>query len=596
MTLARLKRINRLAIPLMLALASGDAAVASPAQSGQTVYVDGLDAPVQLPVVFPPVKKIAAQPTEQELRTRAETGNVEAMEAYANFLPTPSDFPWYLKAAEGGSPSAMVTVAYRAKGGQTDHGIDLPLSEKWFNKVRQIEAEALSRKDAKMLRTILKAYEHSDDLDAATKAQYALVVGRAGGFDIEDGFSAVLAAFPPTPEKVQLLERCSSHGHPWCTNLLAFDYLNGSDGLIIDHTLGITLLMKVAQAGYNIDGNSKAMSQAEKIQLYKTAIEHGRVDYCRLLALAYLDGDGVPKSAPIAAALLRTLIQRPDIDGREKGEAIWRLASMYVDGKSFPVNEQLFLRVLNLASSSDKSSRQALTECLVQCGEGLLFDNSLNITESTRLQLFKSVVENSAPFNDIVYDQDNIYYRYLSALKLGDLYSSGQKMKQSYADAMTWYQKAEQIATSHMGHDFIYDGVSAVKIGLLYEKGLGVPKDSSTAISWYQKAVNNLMSQINHTTDTFDDLRMGSLIQVLDSIPLPQQQVISFIRPSAEADNEGSQYYLGKMYYEGKYVPQSYSEAAGWFEKCGNHSEGGWRRDCLGTLGKIYLQGQGGCS
>jgi hypothetical protein len=120
MALARLKGIICLAIPLMLAFASGDAAIASPAQSGQTVYVDGLDTPVELPVVFPPVKKLAPkpQPTEQELRTRAEAGNVEAMEAYGDLLPTPSDFPWYLKAAEGGSPKAMTIVASRAKGGK----------------------------------------------------------------------------------------------------------------------------------------------------------------------------------------------------------------------------------------------------------------------------------------------------------------------------------------------------------------------------------------------------------------------------------------------------------------------------------------------
>jgi TPR repeat protein len=259
--------------------------------------------------------EVAPQPTEQELRTRAETGNVDAVEAYATFLPTPSDFPWYLKAAEGGIPGAMIIVAYRAKAGPTGHGIDLALSDKWFDRVRQMKNEALSRRDAKVLRLLLKEYEHSDDLDAATKAQYALVVGRAGGFEIEDGVNVVIAAFSDTPEKVQLLQKCSNQGPSWCTNQLAFDYLNGSNGLIIDHALGIKLLMKVAQAGYNIIGDSKVLSQAEDIQLNKTAIEHGRVDYCRLLALAYLDGVGVQKSARIAAAPLQTMIQRPDIDG-----------------------------------------------------------------------------------------------------------------------------------------------------------------------------------------------------------------------------------------------------------------------------------------
>ena len=82
MPLFRWKDIICLTIPLMLAFASSDAATASPFQTGQRVYVDGQDMPVELPVVFPPVKKIVPKPpkpTEQELRTRAETGDVDAM-------------------------------------------------------------------------------------------------------------------------------------------------------------------------------------------------------------------------------------------------------------------------------------------------------------------------------------------------------------------------------------------------------------------------------------------------------------------------------------------------------------------------------------
>ena len=66
MTLARLKGIICLAIPLMLAIASGDAAAASPSPSGQS---DGLDTPVELPVVFPPVKNVSRQNRNQQNRS-----------------------------------------------------------------------------------------------------------------------------------------------------------------------------------------------------------------------------------------------------------------------------------------------------------------------------------------------------------------------------------------------------------------------------------------------------------------------------------------------------------------------------------------------
>jgi TPR repeat protein len=612
MTLVRLNSITCFAISLMLAIASSDAAMASPFQQGQRVYVDGVDMPVELPVVFPPVKTIipkTPKPTEQELRTRAEAGDVDAMLAYGDFLSTPSDFPWYLKAAEGGSPKAMMIVANRAKSGDTGHGKDLALSEKWLNKAIQTGSQALSRKDIRVLKLLLDGDQNGGGgaglLGAPTKEQYALAIGRAGGFEIEDIFAAsgisapVIDVFPNTPEKVQLLQKCSNDGHSWCTAALAYAYLDGSYGLVIDHAAGIKLLTKAARAGYlNRPSFSthESLSQPENIQLFKIAIEHGAVDYASSLADAYLKGDGVPKSAPIAAALLQTLIQRPDVDGFQKGFAIWGLASMYVDGKSLPVNEQTFLRVLNLA---DQDSMENVKACLLECGEGLFQGDTLNITGPTRLLLLKNVAENNPPFD--VNEHNTSYDRYNAALRLGDLYSSGQKMKQSYADAMTWYKKAEQIATGspemrfHYDHGsvsgsdgLVYDGGAAIKIGMLYEKGLGVPKDGSIAMSWYRQAAEDLISR---------SASPSNMLKLLNSVQSSKEindRLILSIRSSAEADNHEAQYYLAEMYYEGKYMPQSYSEAVAWFEKCGSISEdNGQQGNCLDALGKMYLQGQG---
>jgi TPR repeat protein len=97
---------------------------------------------------------------------------------------------------------------------------------------------------------------------------------------------------------------------------------------------------------------------------------------------------------------------------------------------------------------------------------------------------------------------------------------------------------------------------------------------------------------INHSAPPF------TLMQLLNSVQLPKEdvdRVISFIRSLAEADNDEAEQYLGEMYSEGKYMPQSYSEAAGWFERCDNHSSGaiGPWMNCARALGKMYLQGQG---
>lgn len=158
---------------------------------------------------------------------------------------------------------------------------------------------------------------------------------------------------------------------------------------------------------------------------------------------------------------------------------------------------------------------------------------------------------------------------------------------------MIWYRKAEQIATDPKAGDSGYDGAAAIKIGKLYEQGLGVPKDNSTANSWYQKVADYMIS---HPGDPSGQ-PIGNLMKLLNSIQLPKEsvdRVISFIRSSADSGSDEAQYYLGKMFYEGKYVSQSYMEAAGWFEKCGSHSGGAWwLRDCMRTLANMYMQGQG---
>ena len=513
MTSARLRGIICLAILLVLVFASSNAAIGSPSQS---VQVDGVDTPVQLPVFIPPVKEIEQpEPTVQELRIRAEAGDVNAMVAYGDTLQPPRDFSWDLKAAEGGNPKAMMIVANSAATGATGHGKDLALSAAWLNKALQVGRQALIQKDIKVLSLLLEGNEyHGNDetnvLDAPTKTQYALTIGRAGGFEIEDIFKLVEEPFPGTPEKIKLLQNCSSDGHPWCTHRLANDYLNGDDGLIEDRALGIKLLTKLAQAGYYYFDDEK-LSQAERIQLWKTAAEHGDILPAISLACAYRDGDGVPKSPAVAAALLQSLIQRPDIVGLPKGMAIAYLADMYADGKSFPVSDSLFLRVINSASSMDTASRKEVRDWLVYGEGGFLAGDYFKVTDATRLFVLKSIAEGTPPFNDLN-DAESYDHQYRCALLLGDLYSSGQKMKQSYADAMTWYQKAEQIATSPTMDESNYDGAAAIKVGMLYEKGLGVPQDSSTAMSWYQKAVDELDKSLGVTVSNDAITQFGPAI------------------------------------------------------------------------------------
>jgi uncharacterized protein len=582
-TSVHLKPIRYIAVPLILAFASGCFAEVAAGSLGQ---LGSADVPVALPVVFPPVKKTEQkpQPTEQELRTRAETGNVAALLAYGDFLPSPSDFPWYLKAAEAGSPKAMMIVAERAKMGLTPSGKNQALSDEWLNKALQRGKQALSESDTTVLGLLLAGDSYGGSgpdgaaLDAATKTQYALTVGRAGGFEIEETGPAVTQAFPQGPEKTRLLQKCSDDGHLWCTSSLAGDYLTGSDGLTVDHAHALELYAKIADSDYGgIPYGYQNLSPAERVQWMKIAIEHGNINSVGDLSRAYCEGNGVPKSERIATALLQAASQRSDYS---KGTALAQLAEMHLSGKCLPVNQQLFLKAFNTASSLDDKDRADLAQYAYSWAArtaGFYNDGGPHPDGPAALMIFKTLAQNGPPFNGAV----PTWAQYQASLRLADIYFAGKLVKQNYMEDMTWVQQAEAIATGPAKDGFTNDGFAENLIGNFYYNGYGVPKDIKSAISWYQKSVDhksiwgefNLAEALMSGTPTKGEI----------------DRAMSLYRASAEAGLGVAQNKLGVLFYDGKYLPQNYKEANDWFEK-GIKSNNAWS---MRNLAKSYQLGSG---
>jgi len=562
-SLARGKGIRYLVIAFVLALAAGGLALAA---HGQSVQRSKPVEPVKLPVVFPPVEKTEPklQPTEQELRTRAETGDVDAIMAYADFLPSPKDFPWYLKAAEGGNVEAMITVAQRANTEMNPNGKDQSLSDEWSNKAIQRAKQAFSDKDFRVLALFL----NSDQLlDAPTTAQYALAAGRAGGFEAEETGLTVIQAFPAGPERAQLLQKCADDGHLWCTNGLAEEYLTGSDGRTVDHAHAFDLYVKAVD--YGVPYNAEGLSPTERVQWIKMAIEHGEIGSVGRLSQAYCEGNGVPKSEQIATALLQALLQRPDYP---KGYALGQLAQMHLDGKCLPVNPRLFFATLNSAASLDEQGRSELATYLIS-----YLGDFPNIDPPTILMLVRILLNNGPPLNGAVPRP----IQYQASLLLSEGYYSGKLVKQSYMDSMTWDQQAEAIANGPAKDGFINDGDAENRIANLYSAGYGVPKDIESAISWYQKSADH--------KNTWGEFNLAEAL--MSGTPTKENidRAISLYRASAEANNAVAQNKLGVLLYDGKSLPQNYKEANEWFEK-GIKGGNAW---CMRNLALSYQLGHG---
>lgn len=61
---------------------------------------------------------------------------------------------------------------------------------------------------------------------------------------------------------------------------------------------------------------------------------------------------------------------------------------------------------------------------------------------------------------------------------LGMLYYEGHGVRQDYATARHWWERAASQGNAWAQH----------RLGVLYQKGRGVPQDDATAREWFEKA------------------------------------------------------------------------------------------------------------
>lgn len=157
-------------------------------------------------------------------------------------------------------------------------------------------------------------------------------------------------------------------------------------------------------------------------------------------------------------------------------------------------------------------------------------------------------------------------------ISLGDRYSKGSGVKQSYSNAVKWYRKAAE-----QGEKW-----GQYNLGLMYLDGLGVSKDHSEAFKWFRKSAEQGCVDAQYV--------VGALYKYGSGIKKDLEEAERWWRKAANAGHTKSQYYLGKLLED-----SNKSEAKYWYEEAMDNSEYYfWEipgRACL-SLGEIYEKGR----
>jgi len=154
-----------------------------------------------------------------------------------------------------------------------------------------------------------------------------------------------------------------------------------------------------------------------------------------------------------------------------------------------------------------------------------------------------------------------------SEVKLGHAYINGRGVDRDPIEAVKWFRKAAD--QGHVSGQYY--------LGIVHVKGGYVFRDRPEALKWLHRAADQEFL-----------LAYGALAEVYAS-DNNYSEALKWIRKSAEKGFFSSQYSLGRLYYEGKDIPQDFTESAKW---CRMAAEQGYSFAQF-RLGTMYEEGKG---
>ena len=155
--------------------------------------------------------------------------------------------------------------------------------------------------------------------------------------------------------------------------------------------------------------------------------------------------------------------------------------------------------------------------------------------------------------------------------ELGVCYYYGKGVKQSYEEAVKWYEKA-----ANQGNTF-----AQCELGVCYYYGKGVKQSYEEAVKWYEKATN----QGHAVAQNY----LGMCYYNGEGVEQSYEEAVKWFEKAAKQKHAEAQNNLGMCYYNGEGVEQSYKEAVYWFEKAAEHGI----TNSQYTLGIYYFKGIG---
>ncbi|MDG4594290.1 MAG: SEL1-like repeat protein [Candidatus Contendobacter sp.] len=155
---------------------------------------------------------------------------------------------------------------------------------------------------------------------------------------------------------------------------------------------------------------------------------------------------------------------------------------------------------------------------------------------------------------------------------LGVMYANGYGVKQDYAQARQWFQKAADQGLAN----------AQFNLGVMYDEGQGVKQDYSQARQWYQKAAEQGEADAQSN--------LGMMYSEGKGVKQDYSQAIQWYQKAAEQGHANAQHNLGVMYIDGRGVKQDYGQARQWSQKAAEQGHTGAQFN----LGKMYAEGKGG--
>jgi TPR repeat protein len=415
------------------------------------------------------VLRMAASPQQviEELRRRAETGNVSATAVLA-FLysvegagysnPTEA-VRLYRSAADQGDAWSMSKL-----GNLYDLGRGIPVDK---SEAARLYRLAANQGDVTATSNLGVLYQRGEGV-AKDTAEAARLFRRAaeGGdvmamsslgflYETGDGVDKDLA------EAARYYRLASVKGDAWSMSKLGYLHETGN-GVTRDLVEAARLFRSAAEKG-NVwsmsklgylyeKGDGVAKDLAEAARLYRLAADQGDVWSTAQLGFLYESGTGVPTDLAEAARLFRS--------AADKGNA-WamsKLGYLYETGNGVAKDMAEAARLYRLAADQGDVWSTAQLGYLYEVGEGVPKD----MAEAARLYRLAS-------------DKGNVW----SMSKLGYLHETGYGVSRDLNEAARLYRLAADQG----------DVTSMSNLGALYDRGAGVPRDADEAAQLVYAAI-----------------------------------------------------------------------------------------------------------